>query len=464
MTPKSLRMTWGILFICASVTACLTAQQPQLTTEQKASIVDEASRALVERYVFPDVGEQCASHLKSRMESGAFDSATGPEEFARLLTEELYSVAHDKHLRVRYGVRGVRPSDDEDPYVRAYRQRRSAKEDNFGFASAELLEGNIGYLDIRWFPPIAATRPTASAAMQFVSNVDALIIDLRRNGGGNPATIQYICSYFFAERTHLNSLYWRQGDRTEEFWTLDDVEGAKMPTVPIFVLTSQRTFSGGEEFAYNLKTRKRATLIGETTGGGANPGGGFPLPEGFSMFVPTGRAINPVTGTNWEGTGVEPDIACASDEAYDLALERAAAAAEKYRDRELQAAAESIKAFRTGIEEAQERYAKGDIQSGDAIVRGALAKGLASGLFDESSVNDLGYSLLREEQFDVAIGVFRFNVEQFPESWNTYDSLAEAYMTKGETKLAIEYYRKSLELNPDNEGAKQNIKKMGGTL
>jgi tetratricopeptide (TPR) repeat protein len=300
--------------------------------------------------------------------------------------------------------------------------------------------------------------------MQFVSNVDALIIDLRRNGGGNPATIQYICSYFFAERTHLNSLYWRQGDRTEEFWTLDDVEGAKMPIVPIFVLTSRRTFSGGEEFAYNLKTRKRATLIGETTGGGANPGGGFPLPEGFSMFVPTGRAINPVTGTNWEGTGVEPDIACASDEAYDLALEQAAAAAEKYRDRELQMAAESIKVFRAGIEDAQDRYAKGDIQSGDALVRGALAKGLASGLFDERSVNDLGYSLLGEEQFDAAIGVFRFNVEQFPESWNTYDSLAEAYMTKGETKRAIEYYRKSLELNPDNEGAKQNIKKMGGTL
>ena len=156
--------------------------------------------------------------------------------------------------------------------------------------------------------------------MNFLANADAIIFDMRQNGGGHPGLIQYICSYLFDAPTHLNSLYWRQGDRTEEFWTLDDVPGPKMPDVPVFVLTSSYTFSGAEEFSYNLQTRERATLVGETTGGGANPGGRMPVNQRFGIFIPTGRAINPITGTNWEGIGVVPDIAVDADEAYDTAL------------------------------------------------------------------------------------------------------------------------------------------------
>lgn len=464
MKPNNQRIVVAMLLMSVALSSCLSSQEKQLSAEDKASIVKEASQYLIDRYVFPDIGQKCANHLASRMAEGSFDTVSDPEGFARLLTEELYSVTHDKHLRIRTRPRTESAAEADDPFLRAYRQRQSAKEGNFGFAKAELLDGNVGYVDIRWFPPIEAARPTASAAMKFVSNADALIVDLRKNGGGNPSTIQYICSYFFAERTHLNSLYWRAGDRTEEFWTLDDVDGQKMPDIPIYVLTSQRTFSGGEEFAYNLKTRKRATLLGETTGGGANPGGGFPLPAGLSIFVPTGRAINPVTGTNWEGTGVEPDIACPADDALALAQEKAVASARAYREHQLQSATESVNALRGGLAKAEEHYAKGEGREGDAAIRSNLAKAVSEGLMDEASINDVGYTLLGEKKHDLAVGVFRFNTERFPDSWNTYDSLAEAYMTKGDKDKAIEYYKKSLELNPGNEGARENIKKMGGRI
>jgi C-terminal processing protease CtpA/Prc len=163
------------------------------------------------------------------------------------------------------------------------------------------MDGNVGDLEITRFPPVELGRPTAVAAMKFLENVDALIIDIRHNGAGNPSTIQLVCSHFFGEKTHLYSLYGRERNRTQEFWTLDSIGGKRRPDLPLFVLTSRHTFSGGEEFAYNLKTGKRATLIGETTGGGANPGMFFPLNPPIGMLVPTGRAINPVPGDNREG-------------------------------------------------------------------------------------------------------------------------------------------------------------------
>jgi C-terminal processing protease CtpA/Prc len=194
-----------------------------------------------------------------------------------------------------------------------------------------LLDGNVGYVDLRFFAPAEAAQEAAGRAMEAVATADTLVFDMRNNNGGAPSGVQYLCSYLFADRVHLNSLYWRKGERTEEFWTLDEVRGKKRPDVPVFVLTSKRTFSGAEEFAYNLQTRKRATIVGEVTGGGAHPGGSFALAPGLSLSVPTGRAINPVTRTNWEGAGVQPDVPVNEEQALARALELARAAADARR-------------------------------------------------------------------------------------------------------------------------------------
>jgi C-terminal processing protease CtpA/Prc len=156
--------------------------------------------------------------------------------------------------------------------------------------------------------------------MNFINGTEALIIDMRANGGGNPAMVALVCSYLFGpEPVHLNDLYWREGNRTDEFWTKKEVAGKRYLNKDVYVLTSKRTFSGAEEFTYNLKNLKRATIIGETTGGGAHPGGGFRVNEHFGMFVPTGRAISPITKTNWEGTGVTPDVPVPADQALLVA-------------------------------------------------------------------------------------------------------------------------------------------------
>ena len=165
--------------------------------------------------------------------------------------------------------------------------------------------------------------------MNFVANTEALIFDLRQNGGGDPEMVAHICSYLFGDRpVHLNDLYWRKQNKTDEFWTKPAV-AAKKFSGDVYILTSSRTFSGAEEFSYDLKNLKRALVIGETTGGGAHPGGVARLSDHFGVFVPVGRAISPITKTNWEGTGVEPDVKVPKElplkTAYSMALTKSLA-------------------------------------------------------------------------------------------------------------------------------------------
>ena len=195
---------------------------------------------------------------------------------------------------------------------------------NCGFNKADILEGNVGYLKFDFFADPRICGRTVVAAMSFLANTDAIIFDLRENGGGDPKMVSLVSTYLFAERTHLNDLWTRKGDITDQYWTLPYVPGKRLDGKPAFVLTSSNTFSGGEEFTYNLKTLKRATIVGETTGGGAHPVRGHRITEHFSIGVPFARAINPVTHTNWEGTGVEPDVKVPAADALTTAKKLAA--------------------------------------------------------------------------------------------------------------------------------------------
>lgn len=439
--------------------------QNRMSEEDQKQAVDTISRLLKENYVFEDIGITCGKHLSERLQEGAFKGMTDAAELARAFTQELQDISHDKHMRVRPAAgRGGNDGDRPDPLLDELRMRQSMAARNFGVARAEVLDGNIGVLDIRFFPPAPLAQPTAAAAMKVLENVDALIIDLRNNSGGNPDLIQFYCSHFFDKKTHLNSLYWRKGNRTDEFWTLDTIEGKKRPDVPIFVLTSRRTFSGGEEFAYNLKTRKRAALIGETTGGGANPGGMFPVNGSLGIFIPTGRAMNPVTGTNWEGVGVMPDVPLPAAEAFEAALGKAREAAKVHMQKKQEHAEEMIGNIRGGLDQADALFKSEKKVEAAAMISQTLEEGIANDVLGEMSINVLGYDHLGSDKTDVAIEIFRFNARAFPGSSNVYDSLGEALMKAGKNEEAIVNYKKSLELDPRNDNAREMIRKMGGKL
>jgi C-terminal processing protease CtpA/Prc len=277
----------------------------------KKAVVDTIAELLEDNYVYPETGEEMGRHIRQRIEAGAYDSFTLPASLASRLQGDLREISHDLHLRVRYDpetaaalLRGG--GDDAELHRRRLERERRV---NFGFERIERLAGNVGYLDIRFFADTSYARDTAAAAMAVLAGSDAVIFDLRSNGGGSPRMVQFLCSYFFGpEPVHLNSLYWRPSDRTDEFWTLKELPGERYPDTDLYVLTSRRTFSGAEEFTYNMKNLKRATIVGETTGGGAHPVNQKPVNDLFVITIPVGRAINPISKTNWEGVGVEPDV------------------------------------------------------------------------------------------------------------------------------------------------------------
>jgi C-terminal processing protease CtpA/Prc len=211
-----------------------------------------------------------------------------------------------------------RPEGPPDANARA-QYRKQMERMNCGFDKVEILSGNVGYLKFDMFGDPDACGPTAIAAMNFLGNVDAIIFDLRANGGGDPKMVAFISSYLFSEPTHLNDLWERKDNSTHQYWTLPYVPGKRLDGKPAYVLTSSQTFSGAEEFTYNLKNLKRATIVGERTGGGAHPVAGHRIDEHFMIGVPFARAINPISKTNWEGTGVEPDVKVAAADALATA-------------------------------------------------------------------------------------------------------------------------------------------------
>lgn len=308
------------LVLLAAVAPVPASAQERVSPEDRAAVVQRLASTLEERYVFPDVAREMADRLRKNLEAGHYRDLDDPPAFADRLTQDLQAVSRDKHLNVRFNpemAARLRNADDDRPDGPSPEMLERGRRDNFGFREAKILDGNVGYLDLRGFMPPAIAGDAASAAMNFLSGADAIIFDLRRNGGGHPGMIQLLTSYLYGSgaNVHLNSFYDRPSDETSQTWTLPYVPGKRNPDALVYVLTSNFTFSAAEEFTYNLKNLKRGTIVGETTGGGAHPGSSVLLAGPFVAFVPTGRAINPITGSNWEGTGVTPDVAVASGDA-----------------------------------------------------------------------------------------------------------------------------------------------------
>jgi hypothetical protein len=285
-------------------------------------IVTKAMELLRANYVFPEEAERAAAAIGARLEAGEYD---GLDEItlADRVTGHLQDITGDRHLALRLGG-GPGPRREPEKRPDPEKTRKMGRLDNFGIRRAERLDGNVGYLDLRRMAVPANAGPAISAAMELVAGTYALIIDMRRNGGGAPEGVVFWCSYLFeGEPTHLNDIYRADTGETRQFWTLPYVPGTRYPDPPVYVLTSERTFSGGEDLCYTLQALGRAQVIGETTGGGAHPTRGFPISPAMHIGIPFARSVNPVTGTNWQGTGVVPDVAVPEARAHDVAYARA---------------------------------------------------------------------------------------------------------------------------------------------
>ena len=443
----------SILFLSLIINSNGTAQEkPVLDKAYKNAAVEKLSQLIIDHYVYEEVAQKTVAHLKQESRSGKFDGLNDLKGFANALTETVQAINKDKHMRIHLKRQSKAPDNSmekkvEDMLYRFNSRRRSIA----GFREVRRLEGNVGYLDLRGFAGVSWGAEVADRYMYLMASTDAIIIDLRKNGGGDPSMVQYLCSYFFDEKVHLNSLYWREGDRTDDFWTLDEVGGQKMPDVPLFVLTSSRTFSGAEEFAYNMQTRKRATLVGATTGGGANPGDILSINKELEVFLPTGAAINPITKTNWEGVGVIPEVKVQAEDALDKATELAKIAAEEFRKSNDAKNSALFIAFQKELN----TYKQGASDAG--IVEKLIACQKAD-LLSEGDINSLGYEYLITNKNGIAAeAIFRVNTLLYPESANTYDSYGEALAANGKLQEAISSYEKAVKLAEAKKDGNLNL-------
>ena len=307
------------------------ASDNELTIDatMRNEVIDGVVNRLRLRYVFPDIGEQMAVHVRSRVASGDYDDIMSADFLAEQLTDDIREISNDGHLRVRFSaeprpVYAQETIQDNPDRVEEFNQ--IAQQTNYGYRRIERLAGNVGYIEQVDLASVTRAAATAMAAFNLVADTDALIIDLRENGGGDPRHVALICSYLLSEEpVHLNSFHSRENDGIEQFWSWAWLPGRRYLDKPVWVLISSKTFSGAEELAYNLKILQRATLVGETTGGGAHPVNLYQLNPHFEISIPFARAVNPITGGNWEGTGVAPDISVpamdALPEAYGHALD-----------------------------------------------------------------------------------------------------------------------------------------------
>lgn len=297
----------------------------RINAATRARVIGRTAALLDSFYVLPDVGRRMSDSLHARLARGVYDPYGTGAALAIRLNADFDGLAHDKHLRVLYTLLpgrqpvGAAPATPTPGDVT--RTRPAVDEFNCGFQKVERLEGNVGYLRFDSFDDPAHCELTVAAAMTFVAGTRALIVDLTENGGGNLRMPGLVASYFFDHRTHLDDVWNRRTDSTLAIWTRDSVAGLRFGgDKPVYVLTSAHTASAAEAFAYDLQAQKRATIVGETTSGEAHPTFEAGVDEHFGLLLPSGKTINSITGTNWEGVGVVPDVKVPASEALAAAL------------------------------------------------------------------------------------------------------------------------------------------------
>jgi hypothetical protein len=313
--------------------------RPKVVVDEamRAQAIDKLVAGLNQYYVFPDKAKQIETVLRQHQRDGAYDGISNGEKLAALLEADLASVAHDLHMRVRFSPERLPPQPPLPSLARLAAQEPPREDSNFakrwidrigrsmatfGVEKVDHLSPKIGYLKISGFPPPHLTAEKYAAAMNKLADTDALIIDVRDNGGGTPTSVALLVSYFVDQRTHLNDIWERASGETVQFWTEDKLDGKRYGgKKPVVILAGPGTASAGEDFTYTMQALKRATVVGERTWGGAHPTMPWRLGDHFYAAIPSARSISPITHTNWEGTGVIPDVAAPPAEALAVAKE-----------------------------------------------------------------------------------------------------------------------------------------------
>jgi len=293
----------------------------KLDDAARSRVLRGAVDLLERRHEDAAVGRRLAARLRQRSAHGDYAGIRYGDELARRITADLREAAHDKHLELRFSYAVQTPESEAQ---QAAAESRFARADNCGFQKAEHLRPNIGYLKVNFFPDAATCAATAAAAMNFLADSDALILDLRDNTGGRGEQANVLMSHFFAKSVHVSDNYRRADQVMTENWTLAEVPGKRFADRPLFVLVSSRTFSAGEAVAFMLQDQKRATLVGEATMGGSGTIEFQPIDEHFTLVLPTGHVSSPVSKAQWAGTGVIPDVKVPAAEALEAALKLAA--------------------------------------------------------------------------------------------------------------------------------------------
>jgi tetratricopeptide (TPR) repeat protein len=445
-----------VLLMCAS--SGLLAQSSELTDRAyRNGVLEKVAGLLENNCVLSDKAKGFADEFRARCVSGAYESFAEPKSFAAKVTADLIEITRDKHLNFRVMVPsdvGEKAAGSLHHPVRYFRLR--AKE-NAGFFKLEWIEPGIGYVDLRRFYSFDQAKDMAVAAMKFLANARAIIVDIRENGGGSG---DYLSSYFLPYPTQLSGSYSRRTGSLTELWTRRDIGMEPRLDVPLFILTGPNTFSASEAFAYDMRSRKRATLVGEPTKGGAHSVDLFGIDDRFEIYVSTERAISPVTGGNWEGTGVIPDIRVPAAAALDAAVVEAKKAAEadgRDKDAGLKKAVEEMQ---TLADNAAGLYREGKKQAADAALDSLLEIARRAGMVSEFFIYVFAYNFQAPQDEPMLFALLEKNVELFPESFTPCEQLASVYAERGRKELALRYFRRVLELDPGNPNAARMIKEL----
>ncbi|MEM1105856.1 MAG: S41 family peptidase [Pseudomonadota bacterium] len=300
------------------------AQSEPASFDELRAVVEAVAVHLETDYVDAEpAGRRAARQLRADFSAGVFEAAGDGEAFAALISARMQALTGDGHLNVEFSPEPIADGEPaKDAFDQAQMERWYGAHINYGVQSVQRLEGNVGYLDLRVFAPIDMGGDTVAAAMTVLADMDALIIDLRHNGGGIGAMADLVASYLFApERQPLTGIYDGPTGRLTQAFTQPYVPGKRFGgEKPVYVLISQNTFSAAEALAYNLQVLERAKIVGEPSGGGAHPFEYVPITPHFVLWSVTAKSVNPITGGNWQTVGVQPDIIVTSDDALDRAL------------------------------------------------------------------------------------------------------------------------------------------------